>query len=169
MRIVDEFQHRPLGYKGYYRYDSVNINRTGDGYDSYNGKPDHGQIQVILQDAGQPYFVVPTTYNGKSVNGPTLDRSKYCDLDTHPTVIARGVLNCDDTDGKFKEVVLPLTYRSLTRVPSHGIATFASSYLGDYFTGGEGSVMWADEFEFIYDPLELPADARDAFFELFDK
>lgn len=162
-----EFTSRPLGFRGYYRYDSKSINRTGDGYGDYSGKPDYCQIQVVLQDAGQPYFVVPTTFNGVSVNGPTLDRKAYVDLQTHSSVIARGVRNYGDTGRSFKEITLPLTYNSLTRVPTHVIVAFSSSYLGDYFTGGEGATMWADEFEFVYDPMELPADSREAFFALF--
>lgn len=162
-----EFKSRPLGFRGYYRYDAKNINRTGEGYGNYSGQPDYCQIHIVLQDAGQPYFVVPTTFNGVSVNGPTLDRKAYVDLETHSSVIARGVRNYGDTGRSFKEITLPLTYNSLTRIPTHIIVAFSSSYLGDYFTGGEGATMWADEFEFVYDPLELPADAREAFFALF--
>ena len=162
-----DFTSRPLGFRGYYRYDAKSINRTGDGYESYNGQSDLCQIQVVLQDAGQPYYVVQTTYQGAPINGPTLDRNAYCNLDNHSSVVARGIRNCGDTGGSFKQITLPITYRSTTRIPTHVIATFSSSYLGDYFTGGEGSIMWADEFELIYDPMELPADSRDAFFALF--
>ena len=163
-----EFKSRPLGFKGWYRYDSKSINHSSSGYDSYEGQADLCQIQIVLQDAGQPYFVVPTTYNGVSINGPTLDRSVYCDLSTHSSVIARGIRNYSDTGGAFKQITLPFTYRSVTRIPTHAVVTFSSSYLGDYFTGADGATMWADEFEYIYDPMELPDADRDAFFNLFD-
>jgi hypothetical protein len=163
-----KFTSRPLGLKGSYRYDAVSINRTGSGYESYNGKPDLCQIQIVLQDAGKPYIVVPTTFNGISINGPTLDGKTYCDLSNDQTVIARGIREYGNTSGGFKEILLPFTYRSITRIPTHAVVTFTSSYLGDYFTGGEGSTMWADEFEYIYDPMELPDADRDAFFNLFD-
>lgn len=163
-----EFNSRPLGFKGHYRYDSKSINHSSGGYGSYEGQMDQCQIQIVLQDAGQPYFVVPTTFNGTDINGPTLDRSVYCDLETHSSVIARGIQNYGDTGGAFKEIILPFTYRSVTRVPTHAVVTFSSSYLGDYFTGGDGATMWADEFEYVYDPMELPEDARDAFFALFN-
>lgn len=162
------FKSRPLALKGYYRYAPVKIDKTGDGYGSYYGQMDKCQIQIVLQDAGQPYYIVPTTYNGVSVNGPTMDRNTYVDLSTHSSVIARGVRNFDSTNGTFKEVLLPFTYRSISRTPTHAVITFTSSYLGDYFTGGEDSVMWADEFEYLYDPMELPDDARDSFFSMFD-
>ena len=163
-----KFTSRPLGLKVNYRYDAVNINRTGSGYDSYSGKPELCQIQSVLQDAGKPYIVVPTEFNGVSVNGPTLDGQTYCDLTTHSSVIARGIREYEDTEGRFDEVLLPFTYRSVTRKPTHAVITFTSSYLGDYFTGGEGSTMWADDLSYVYDPLELKEIDRDAFFNLFD-
>lgn len=163
-----KFTSRPLGLKGSYRYDAVSINRTGSGYESYKGEPDLCQIQIVLQDAGKPYIVVPTTFNGVSINGPTLDGKTYCDLSTDQSVIARGIREYGNTSGAFKEILLPFTYRSVTRIPTHAVVTFTSSYLGDYFTGGEGSTMWADEFEYVYDPLQLPDADRDAFFNLFD-
>ena len=163
-----EFQSRPLGFKGWYRYDSKSINHSSSGYASYEGQADLCQIQIVLQDAGQPYFVVPTTFNGVSINGPTLDRSVYCDLQTHSSVIARGIKNYGDTGGAFKPITLPFTYRSITRIPTHAVVTFSSSYLGDYFTGADGATMWADDFEYIYDPMELPDADRDMFFDLFD-
>ena len=86
----------------------------------------------------------------------------------HSSVIARGIRNYSDTGGTFKQITLPFTYRSVTRIPTHAVVTFSSSYLGDYFTGADGATMWADEFEYIYDPMELPDADRDAFFNLFD-
>ena len=163
-----KFTSRPLGLKGSYRYDAVSINRTGSGYESYKGEPDLCQIQIVLQDAGKPYIVVPTTFNGVSINGPTLDGQTYCDLSNDQSVIARGIREYGNTSGGFKEILLPFTYRSITRIPTHAVVTFTSSYLGDYFTGGEGSTMWADEFSYVYDPLQLPDADRDAFFNLFD-
>ena len=55
-------------------------------------------------------------------------------------------------DGKAEwvEIILPFEYRDY-RTPRYVIVTAASSYLGDYFTGGEGSAMLVDEFEFIYE------------------
>ena len=34
--------------------------------------------------------------------------------------------------------------------PTHIIAVFSSSYLGDYFIGAPGSTLWVDNFELIY-------------------
>ena len=31
----------------------------------------------------------------------------------------------------------------------------AASKYGDFFTGGKGTVLYLDEFSFVYDPAEL--------------
>ncbi|MBQ8854847.1 MAG: PCMD domain-containing protein, partial [Bacteroidales bacterium] len=36
------------------------------------------------------------------------------------------------------------------RKPKYIVAVACSSLYGDYFTGGQGSVMYVDEWEFMY-------------------
>jgi hypothetical protein len=164
------FTSRPLGVSVYYRYSAETINYATSAYADLKGKEkDKCQVLIVLQDVGRPYRILPTTFNGASVNGPTLDENQtFIDLSVHESVIARGVRNYDDTGGKMQKVILPFDYRSTTRIPTHAIVTFSSSYLGDYFTGGEGSTMWVDELNYIYDPLELSEEDREAFFAKFE-
>ena len=164
------FTARPLGISIYYRYSAATINYATSAYSELKGKEkDMCQIQIVLSDVGRPYKVVPTTFNGASINGPTLDEDQtYLDLSTHESVVARGIQNYGDTDGKLQKVILPFEYRSNTRIPTHAVVTFTSSYLGDYFTGGEGSTMWIDDLNYIYDPIDLSEIEREAFFETFD-
>ena len=164
------FTSRPLGVSVYYRYSAATINYATSAYADLKGKEkDKCQVLIVLQDVGRPYKVVPTTFNGASINGPTLDENQtFCDLSVHESVVARGIRNYDDTNGKMQKVVLPFEYRSTTRIPTHAVVTFTSSYLGDYFTGGEGSTMWVDELKYIYDPMELSETEREAFFAKFD-
>ena len=49
----------------------------------------------------------------------------------------------------YQEFDLPITYRS-DRTPSVVVIISASSRYGDYFTGAEGTVLYLDEFEFVY-------------------
>lgn len=44
---------------------------------------------------------------------------------------------------------LDIAYRN-DRTPTLLTVVTSSSYLGDYFTGGSGSVVYFDEFQFIY-------------------
>ena len=66
-----------------------------------------------------------------------------------PGIIAYGrVAVSEDTEG-FINFEMPLEYRS-TRKPTKIVIVASSSALGDYFTGGRGSVLHLDEFEFVY-------------------
>ena len=53
----------------------------------------------------------------------------------------------------YEEFTVPLEYRDLTRTPKYIVITVCASKYGDYFTGGEGSVLLVDEFELLYDKL----------------
>ena len=55
----------------------------------------------------------------------------------------------ESTDG-YVEFTLPLVYRSF-RTPRYVIVIACASYYGNYFTGGRGSVLYVDEFSFVYD------------------
>ena len=57
----------------------------------------------------------------------------------------------DDTGGQYREFSLELEYWRPDATPEYAIVISCASYLGNYFTGGVGSVMYVDEFEFIYD------------------
>ena len=76
----------------------------------------------------------------------------FVDVKNDPGIIAFARLETDeDTEGKYKEFTLPLEYRDKTRRPKYLVIACAASYLGDYFTGGVGSTLHVDEFEFIYE------------------
>ena len=144
------FASKPKALKGWYKYDAKPITRKNNA-EVEPTEMDKCQLQVLLIDTDRPYKVLPVD----GLNGPTYD-GKFLDLETEPSVIARVIVNLDgtDTDGdgnaEWVEFELPLEYRDY-RTPKYVIVTAASSYLGDYFTGGEGSTMYIDEFEFLYE------------------
>ena len=55
----------------------------------------------------------------------------------------------------YEPFTIKLKYRDTTRKPSMIVIVAAASKYGDYFTGGKGSVLYLDEFSFVYDPDEL--------------
>ena len=64
--------------------------------------------------------------------------------------------------------LVPFDYRKISGAPSYVIVTACSSYLGDYFVGGEGSCLYVDDFDFIYDPMDARfAQYRADFFNMF--
>lgn len=151
------FSSRPKALKGWLKYSPALVNYVDNKKVSDPNTYDQGQIQVLLIDTECPYRVLPVKTDGKTTNGPTYkDETKIIDLETDKTVVARGVLTLDisdvDADGQadWIEFDLPLEYRDC-RKPTYVIVTAASSYLGDYFTGGDGSVLMIDELEFVYE------------------
>ncbi len=143
------FDSRPLALKGYYKYSPKAIDRTGDGMGGYKGQMDRMQIQICLVHGWDSPFRVETK------------NKKFVDWNAD-YVIAYGKLESSEAVGGYREFTIPLEYRekNLDKTPSHIIISACSSYLGDYFTGGEGSVLYVDEFSLEYNPENLTAEER---------
>ena len=87
---------------------------------------------------------------------------------TNSTVVAYTKYESDAEVTSYTEFVVPFDYRRRTTKPTYAIVTACSSYLGDYFVGGEGSQLFVDEFSFVYDPMDPEfAEHRQAFFNMF--
>lgn len=134
-----QFTSRPLALTGYFKYSPVMVNK-GD-HNSMSGKMDIGQIQIMLTDWDAPFRV--NTASGKFVD-PKTDQS----------IIAYGTLDLNSTSS-YEQFTIELDYRDLTRIPKYIVIVAAASKYGDYFTGGVGSTLYLDEFEFVYDPDQL--------------
>lgn len=141
------FTSRPSALKGWYSYSPKPIDKAdasklaagGLSADELLGKPDRCQILVILADWDSPFHVNTT-------------KGQFVDIGNDEHVIAYGVLETDEpTGGEYKEFTIDLQYRTRTRRPNYVVISACASYLGDYFTGGVGSTMFVDEFEFIYE------------------
>lgn len=72
------------------------------------------------------------------------------------SVIAYGEYTLDhstlNAEGKedWMEISIPFVYADNFTVPTHVVISFASSSLGDYFTGSDQSVLWVDDVRFVY-------------------
>lgn len=133
------FEGRPSALKGYYSYSPETIEYAKAPHKDKIGQTDRCQITVFLTDWDQPFRINTT-------------EGKFVDVDNDPGIIAYARLETDeDTEGEYREFVLPLEYRDKTRRPKYVVIACAASYLGDYFTGGVGSLMYVDEFEFLYE------------------
>lgn len=133
------FSSRPLALKGYvdYRPGTVNVNNHA----GMSGKTDIANIQVFLTDWSSPFRI--STSSGK-----------FVDYDNDNGIIARGTADFNATGG-YVEFTIPLTYRSTSRMPKYIVISASASKYGDYFTGSTSSVMYVDEFSFVYDPADL--------------
>ncbi len=131
---------RPLALHGYYAYTPKSIDKTKDPWGSLKGQNDIGKIFVVLADWDSP-FVVNNAADPMILFDPN-----------DPGVIAYGELedNVGTPNGNYKEFTIDLKYRD-NRKPKHVIVVACSSKYADYFTGAVGSVMYIDEFEFLFE------------------
>ena len=51
----------------------------------------------------------------------------------------------------FVEFNIPIEYRNLDDKPTHIIVVCSASKYGDYMVGGDGSTMYLDDLELVYD------------------
>ena len=66
-------------------------------------------------------------------------------------MIAYGELTKGEPVSSWTQADIVLDYRYTNRTPKYIVVVASASKYGDYFTGGEGSKLWLDECELIYD------------------
>lgn len=136
------FSSRPIALKGYYFYIPQVIHKTKSPYGYLDGTMDVGQIQVILTDWAGPLKIDTT-------------KDQYFKLDD-PHVIAYGTIDLSASTGvDYEEFTIPIEYRDVTRTPTYAAIVCAASKYGDYYTGGENTILYLDEFSFEYDIANL--------------
>lgn len=148
------FNSRPLALRGYYKYAPKAIDKTKDPYTGLSGQTDQCSIIALLTDWDKQYHINTSS-------------SVFVDYANDPNIIAYGDLYSGNTDAEYVQFTIPLTYRTLERIPRYIVIVGAASRYGDYFTGGVGSVLLLDEFELVYDPAQLTAEEYAKVFENF--
>ena len=129
------FTQRPKVLDGYACYQPKKIDITQSPYNDMKGKLDNGSIAVYLTDWPEPFRVSPP----ESLVDPENDEH----------IIGYGKLIFDKEMDKYEPFRLEIKYRN-DRTPKYVTVVISSSALGDYFTGGEGTVFYLDEFKFLY-------------------
>lgn len=135
------FTARPSILKGWFKYISTPINRVSADdpiEDAQKGMNDKAFIYIALGDWDSPVRIRTM----KSV------RQLFDKEDSH--IIAYQEMVVDKTVNDWTEFKLNLDYRSLTRKPTYIVVVASASKYGDYFTGGEGSTLWLDDLELVY-------------------
>ncbi len=123
------FTGRPKAIRGMYKYTQKTIDIAKSAEDKqYIGTPDKGIGWIRLED-----------WNGAATL-PSPDAY---------TKIAFGELLFDKTVAEYTSFEIPIVYES-DATPSHISLCFSSSYLGEKFVGGIGSILWVDNLEFVY-------------------
>lgn len=130
---------RPTALHGWYSYAPKAIDKVKAPYEDLKGTMDVGKIYVALTDWNSPFNVNTNT-------------GTFFVPDEDPAVIAYGELEIpENSNGEYKEFTIDLEYRDLERIPTHVLVVATASKYADYFTGGVGSTMYIDEFEFIFE------------------
>lgn len=131
------FKSRPSQLKGYYCYEPKTIDKVKTPWEGLKGRPDRCHIFVYVVDSNTPYRV--NTAIGLYLNKDDASVIGYGEK-----------IDSIGTDGAYREFAVDIEYRDHRKAGYCVVVAVASQY-ADYFTGGIGSVMYVDEFEFVYD------------------
>lgn len=133
------FKERPTKLRGYMKYKCAPISSTTSGYESFKGRPDTCNIYLALSDATEPY-TIRTNPKNLSLFNPD-----------DPTIIAYGNIQYGSSVNSYIPFEVELDYRSTSRIPNYIVIVCSASKYGDFFTGGNGSCLWVDDLELLYD------------------
>lgn len=155
------FEAFPTKLKFDYRYHSSTINRGGgkwessysryiskDTYDNLKGKPDSCQIYVALIGDKDEEAFEGTTY-------PFVIRTRPAELHlfnpNSDNVIAYAQLTQGNSVEQWQTATITLDYHHADRKPKYIIVVASSSKYGDYFVGGDESLLQLDNLELLYE------------------
>lgn len=133
------FKERPTKLRGMFKYTCAPISHADNGHKDLIGQPDTCIIWVALIDSDNP-FEIRTNPKNLHLFDPE-----------GAEVIAYGSYQLGQTQQQWIPFEFELDYRSTSRVPKYILVTSSASKYGDYFTGGNGSILYLDDFELVYD------------------
>jgi len=129
------FTLRPKALEGFACYMPKNINIANEPYQDKKGTLDNGHVAVYLTDWDKQFTVDPAN-------------DRFVDPENEH-IIGYGIITFDRTMNGYEKFTIPIEYYD-DRTPKLVVVVGSSSSFGDYFTGGEGSTLWLDEFRFVY-------------------
>jgi len=133
------FTERPTALRGYMKYKTAPISSTTAGFEKLKNEPDTCIIWAALIDQDSP-FEIRTNPSNRQLFNRNL-----------PIVVAYGDVQYGYDIDSYIPFEVKLEYTSVSRVPKYLLITASASKYGDYFTGGNGAVLWLDDLELLYD------------------
>lgn len=133
------FTERPTRLRGYLKYNSVAISHTSSEFAKLKGEPDTCIVWAALIDSAEP-FEIRTNPANRQLFDPS-----------GPEVVAYGCFQSGKSIPEYIPFEFELGYVSTSRVPKYLLLVASASKYGDYFTGGNGSVLYLDDLELLYD------------------
>lgn len=134
-----EFTQRPTRLRGYMKYKCAPISSVTAGFEHMRNEPDTCIIWSALIDSDEP-FEIRTNPNNRSLFDPEA-----------PSVIAYGNIQSGKTIEEYIPFEFIFDYKDTERTPNYILIVASASKYGDYFTGGNGSVLYIDDLELLYD------------------
>lgn len=133
------FTERPTKLRGYMKYHSAPISSVTSGFENLKDRPDTCIIWTALIDSDQP-FEIRTNPNNRHLFDPEAS-----------DVIAYGKIEYGYDVPQYQQFEFELQYKATDRVPKYILIVASASKYGDYFTGGNGSLLCLDDLELLYD------------------
>lgn len=133
------FTQRPTKLKGYMKYTTAPISSTTTGFEDLKGRPDTCTVWIALVDLPEPLEIRTDPKNRQLFD----ENASY--------VIAYGRLQSGSDVPEYTPFEIELEYRSTSRVPTYILCTGSASKYGDFFTGGNGAVLYLDDLKLEYD------------------
>lgn len=132
---------RPTRLRGWFKYHSAPISNVSSDFDAdkLKGTPDTGIVWIALIDSDEP-FEIRTNPKNRQLFDPEGQE-----------VVAYGKAEWSKDVTDWTQFEITLDYKSTQRVPKYLLCTASASSLGDYFTGGNGSILMLDNFELMFD------------------
>ncbi len=133
------FTQRPTKLKGFLKYKCTDISNSSTGYEYLKGRPDTCIVWTALIDSEEP-FEIRTNPKNQHLFDPEGD---YC--------VAYGNIQYGYSVNEYIPFEFDIDYKSTSRVPNYILIVASASKYGDYFTGGNGSVLYITDLELEYD------------------
>lgn len=136
------YTSRPLRLKGMFKYHSAPISHTSSNnpdLSALKGQPDTCYMYIALIDSDKP-VEIRTKPSVRNLFNPK-----------DPSVIAYAEYYTSENITSWQEFNLELDYRATNRKPTYMVIVFSASKYGDYFTGGDGSVLQLDELKLEFE------------------
>lgn len=150
------FASRPKALKGYVKYNPAVVDKRTCDYIK-KGDLDQGIIYIAIldntmQNADADNYVSGVTQKSWPVIIKTKESKRQLFEKTAPNVIAYGekVFDAATPGDNLIEFEIPLEYFKNDIKAANIIVTMSASRYGDYFAGGENSIMWVDDLELVY-------------------
>ncbi len=134
-----QFKLRPTKLRGYMKYKTAPISSVTAGFEDLKGRPDTCIIWVSLIDSPEPFEI------------RTNPKNRHLFDENASIVVAYGKYEYSKTIDGYIPFEITLDYRATDRVPRYILVTASASKYGDYFTGGDGSILYLDDLELLYD------------------